>query len=132
MTYRFNHVAFTVKNLEESIAWYKHVLGFNLTFRYEKPHIKIVNLKLNDFVLELLEFGERTDMLPNYRKTLNDDLHVVGTKHLCIETDDLDGSILDLEKKGVEFASEIDIAASGGRFIFFKDCNGILLELYGI
>jgi methylmalonyl-CoA/ethylmalonyl-CoA epimerase len=132
MTYKFNHVAFTVSSLEESIAWYKHVLGFDLIFRYEKPHIKLVNLKLNDFILELLEFGDTSEALPKYRKTLNEDLHVVGTKHLCIESDDLEASIKDLEEKGVEIASEIDTAASGGRFIFFKDCNGILIELYGI
>ena len=132
MTYRFNRVAFTVRDLEESIAWYKEVLGFVLIFRYEKPHIKLVHLKLNEFVLELLEFGGRTATIPNYRKTLNDELHVVGTKHLSIETEDLESSIVDLEKKGVEFASEIDESAAGGRFIFFKDCNGILIELYGL
>lgn len=59
-----------------------------------------------------------------------DDLHVIGTKHLCIEVDDLDEFIKQLQSKAVEFATKMDTAGFGGRYIFIKDCNGILIELY--
>jgi catechol 2,3-dioxygenase-like lactoylglutathione lyase family enzyme len=130
MQYTFHHVAFTVKDINESSAWYADVLGFKEVFRYEKPHVKIVNLEYNGFVLELLEFGKDTKPLPDYRKNLQEELHVVGTKHLCIESEDLDLTIQMLKEKQVEFEGEVDTAAAGGKFIFFRDCNGILLELY--
>lgn len=130
MLYKFNHVAFTVKDINESSAWYADVLGFKEVFRYEKPHIKLVNLDYNGFILELLEFGTETKPLPDYRKHLNEELHVIGTKHLCIESEDLELTIQTLREKNVEFEGEIDTAAAGGKFIFFKDCNGIFIELY--
>lgn len=130
MTYKFNHVAFTVKDINESTSWYQNALGFKEIFRYEKPHIKIVNLDFNGFILELLEFGKSTEPLPNYRKHIDEELHVIGTKHLGIESENLENSIKTLMEKNVEFVGEIDTAAKGGRFIFFKDCNGILIELY--
>lgn len=130
MQYKFNHVAFTVKDINESSLWYSQVLGFKEVFRYEKSHIKLVNLDFNGFILELLEFGNDTKPLPDYRKNLQEELHVIGTKHLCIESENLDLTIQRLRDKNVEFEGDIDTAATGGKFIFFKDCNGILLELY--
>lgn len=130
MQYKFHHVAFTVKDINTSSSWYANMLGFKEVFRYEKPHIKIVNLDFNGFILELLEFGKSTKPLPDYRKNLQEELHVVGTKHLCIQSENLEQTIDALKEKGVEFVGEIDDAAAGGRFIFFRDCNGILIELY--
>lgn len=58
------------------------------------------------------------------------DLHVIGTKHLCIQVENLERAVGELKTKGVQFATEIDTAGFGGRYIFFKDCNDILIELY--
>ena len=92
--------------------------------------MEITQLVLGDVRVELFCFREDTKVLPDYRKDLMDDLHVLGTKHLCIEVENLDQTIEDLKQKGVKFATELDTAGFGGRYIFFKDCNGILIELY--
>lgn len=130
MKLSFNHVAFTVANLEESIKWYEDILGMKQIFTYQKGSVRFVFMRRDEITLELFHFGKDTKPLPEYRKELMDDLYVVGAKHLCIETDNLDESIDQLRKKGVEIAGEIDTAAIGGRFVFFRDCNGILIELY--
>ncbi len=130
MSFKPHHVAFTVKNTEESIKWYQDKLGFEVIHRYDKHGMEITQLKLDDVRLELFCYREDTKPLPDYRKELMDDLHVMGTKHLCIEVDNLEQTIEALKQKGVEFSTEVDIAGFGGRYIFFKDCNGILIELY--
>lgn len=130
MKFKPHHIAFTVSNTEESINWYQDKLGFEVIHKYNKHSMEITQLKLDDVRLELFCYGKDTKPLPDYRKTLMDDLHVIGTKHLCIEVDDLDDTIKELQSKGVKFATEIDTAGFGGRYIFFKDCNGILIELY--
>ena len=130
MYFKLHHVALTVNNIDESIEWYKNKLGFNLIHRYEKHGMEIAHLKLGDVRIELFNYGDNTKSLPDYRKELMDDLHVIGTKHLCIEVDDLDKTIIKLKEKGVEFIREIDTAGFGGRYIFIKDCNSILIELY--
>ena len=130
MNFKPHHVAFTVKNTEQSVEWYKNKLGFRVIHKYNKNDMKITLLKLGDVKLELFCFGKETKSLPNHRRVLIDDLHVIGTKHLCIEVDNLDQSIKKLKEKRVEFATEIDTAGFGGRYIFIKDCNDILIELY--
>lgn len=125
-----HHAAFTVKNAEESMNWYKEKLGFEVIHRYDRHGMEITQLKLDEVRIELFCYKEETKPLPAYRKKLMDDLHVIGTKHLCIEVEDLDLMIKELKGKGVEFATELDTAGFGGRYIFIKDCNGILIELY--
>lgn len=126
----FNHVAFTVNDLDESSKWYADKLGMKESYRYDSNGMQFIVMKSSGLTIELFNFGKNTKQLPSYRKELIDDLHTVGTKHLGIETDNLEKSIADLKRKGVEFVDDIDTAATGGRFIFFRDCNGILVELY--
>lgn len=129
MKFKPHHIAFTVGNLEESIAWYKEKLGFEIVHKYFKNGWQIALMKLDDVQIELFGF-DKTNPLPEHSKDLMSDLHTVGTKHLCIEVEDLNEIIQDLKAKGVEFVTEIDTASFGGRYTFFKDCNGILIELY--
>lgn len=130
MNFRLHHIAFTVKGLEESIKWYREKLGATEIFHYDKDDMQFSIIQLGKLKLELFYFKENTRPLPQERQNLMKDLHTVGTKHLCIEVDNLDETIKELKEKGVEFATEIDKAGFGGRYIFFKDCNNILIELY--
>lgn len=130
MNFRFHHVCLTVKDINESISWYEDKLGFELFHKYEKYGMEIAQLKRDSIKIELFSFGNKTKQLPKYREQLMDDLHVVGTKHLCLEVESLNETINLLKSKGVKFVMNVDTAGFGGRFIFFKDCNGILIELY--
>jgi len=130
MTFKSHHTAFTVNNLEESISWYQDKLGFKIIYEYKKGNMEFALLKLDSVKIELFSFVDGTKPIPNYRKKLMDDLHVAGTKHLCIEVEKLDEAVEKLKEKKVEFVTEVDSAAFGGHYIFFKDINGILIELY--
>jgi catechol 2,3-dioxygenase-like lactoylglutathione lyase family enzyme len=125
---RFQHVALGVKNMQESVKWYRDMLGFEKLHDYQQKDMQIAHLALDDVRLELFCFP---DMEASDASELMSDLRTVGTRHLCIETDHLDMLIADLKQKGVEFAAELDTAYWGGRFIFIRDCNGTLIELYG-
>lgn len=130
MHFKPHHVALTVKNTDESIQWYQEKLGFEVTHKYNKHGMEITQLKLDAVRLELFCYGESTKPLPEDRKDLMDDLHVMGTKHLCIEVENIEEIIEQLKAKDVLFTRELDTAGFGGRYIFFKDCNEILIELY--
>lgn len=129
MKYKPHHTAFTVRNTDETIAWYQGNLGFSVAHRYNKHGMEITILELDEVRLELFCYADETKPLPDYRKDLMGDLHVMGTKHLSIQVEDIDALVSALKNKGVEFVMDIDNAGFGGRYTFFKDCNGILVEL---
>ncbi|HUD19274.1 MAG TPA: VOC family protein [Patescibacteria group bacterium] len=130
MKLNVHHVAFTVKDIKESVSWYEEKLGFTVAHSYSKNGMDIALLEGSGIHLELISYGNNTEALPEYRTDIMSDIHVVGTKHLCLEVDSLEESITELKTKGVEFVTDIDTAAFGGRYIFFTDCNGILIELH--
>lgn len=126
---RMHHVAFTVNNLDESITWYKEKLGFTLVNKFIRPVRSTALLKKDDVQIELFGITGGPKPLPLHRSDLLEDLNYVGTKHLCIQVNDMKKTIIQLQKKGVEFVTKPDSASFGGQFVFFKDCNNILIEL---
>src|SRR5579859_1602853 len=103
MKFKPHHIALTVKNTNESIKWYLDKLGFEVIHQYNKHGMEITHIQLDEVRLELFCYAENIKPLPKYRKDLMDDLHVIGTKHLCIEVDDIDQTIKTFKAKGVVF-----------------------------
>lgn len=132
MSFQPHHTAFTVSNMDESVTWYQEKLGFAIKHRYNKHGMEIAILELDKVRLELFCYGETTKPLPEYRTDLMEDLHVIGTKHLSIQVDNIDQIVEELKGKGVEFVMNIDTVGFGGRYTFFKDCNGILVEFFEV
>lgn len=52
MKFKPHHVAFTIKNTEESIQWYQDKLGFQVIHRYNKNGMEITLLKLDAVKIE--------------------------------------------------------------------------------
>ena len=125
---KINHVAFSVSDIDRSIDWYKNTLGFQLETKYKKHDLVIAHLVLGDARIEL--FSGDISPLPEERKTLRSDLRVTGTKHVCFEIENIDKLAADLKQRGVDFETEIDTAGFGGKYVFIKDLDGILIELY--
>jgi methylmalonyl-CoA/ethylmalonyl-CoA epimerase len=130
MNIKIHHVALTVTDLEKSIKWYQEKLGFTVVTHFKRPARDTVLLQRDTARIELFGIHKGLKPLPKYREDLYEDISVVGTKHVCLEVDDLDATVAQLKAKGVDFVMDADNASFGGRFIFFKDCNGILIELY--
>lgn len=57
----------------------------------------IALMSLGDFYFELFNFEQKTNPLPDYRKDVMNDLHTVGTKHICLRTDDLAGTLIEMK-----------------------------------
>lgn len=128
MSIKIHHVALTVSDIDRSRAWYRANFDAEVTHRYKKHGVEIVQMKIGEAWIEL--FSGDVQKLPEYRKTLMGDLRVVGTKHVALETDELPSLVERLRKNGVSFETETDSAAFGGQYVFIKDPDGILIELY--
>jgi len=125
-----SHVAISVSSLNNSIDFYKDTFGFKCVkkFYIESLNAKACFLKIDNSILELFEFGNQ-EPLPDYRKTLINDLRTIGTKHFALKVDNVEEIYYLLQKKNVEFATDIRVGGSGLRYFFIKDPDGILLEI---
>ena len=77
------HVGISVRNIEESIEWYKNKLGFELlqSKDFEELKSKIASVKREDFEIELFEH-HKTIAIPEERLMPKSDIQTQGTKHL--------------------------------------------------
>jgi len=121
------HVGISVKNIDESIRWYKDVLLFELVSRMYVPPLEatIAFIKNGDFEIELFEYKEPEE-LPEERKHPDEDLKTVGTKHMAFCTSNYAELIESFKKKNVDIV--FDIVMEGNPTCYIRDNSGILIE----
>jgi len=102
-----------VKNLEESVAFYRDTLGFKEGYHCEVPNIgQITIMDSNGASMELIE----------------SDLFEVGFYSVGMDVDDLEKTQAELKEHGCEPISPI-LPTSVGRHIFILDPNGVRICL---
>jgi len=127
----FHHIGISVANLDESIAWYKEMLGFEEVMRMEQgatiKEMKIGHIKRGNCYIELFEVAGAKP-LPEYRRDPNTDLRVHGLAHFGLQVDSVQEALKELKAKGVEVAME-PIDTPGVAFVFIRDNSGNTFEL---
>jgi methylmalonyl-CoA/ethylmalonyl-CoA epimerase len=126
-----HHVAVSVPNAEESAAWYKKMLGFEVVTRMTQGEgdkkMFIVHIKRGNCYIELFQVTGAKP-LPEYRRDATADLGVHGTVHFAFQVPDVPAAVKELKAKGAEIAmSPVD--TSGAAFVFFRDNSGNCFEL---
>ena len=95
----YDHVAVTVADLQQSLAFYHGSLGFpllgQLDFKDDRG-FRIAYLQVGNSVLELFAFA-----VPTIPRTWNPDVTVLGLKHVAVVVDDVDAVTAQLSAKGV-------------------------------
>ncbi len=138
-----SHVGITVKDLDRSIYFYRDLLGLPIGtepspwFNHAElgPAVGVpgavlrqVCLRLGDTYLELLEYSAPESETDGPLKSNN-----LGASHVAFEVDDIAAAKAELESKGVEFFSEINVVddgvLAGWRWVYFSDPDGYPLEL---
>jgi methylmalonyl-CoA/ethylmalonyl-CoA epimerase len=129
LEWRPHHCGMVVPELEAAVAWYKRILGFKESERFNIPHAeaKVCMLERNGFYLELFEVSASRPMTPD-RRTPHSDLKCQGIKHLAIAVKNLDAAIRWLESENVSFASPL-IQFDDKKGIFIHDQAGAIVEL---
>lgn len=118
----YDHGAFRVSNLENSIKFYTEKLGFEFLFQNENPahQEKYAFLSYNGARLELIE---RTDEV--YHPVMPEKPFC---PHLCFETDDMDNVIAMLKKNGIGLLDGPNEIPGSEKWLYFTDPDYNVLE----
>jgi lactoylglutathione lyase len=120
---RLLHTSITVKNMDESIAFYTKHLGMELLSRREikqnNAEIAFLGIRGTDHRIELTWWRDKKDY------SEGDQLD-----HVAFGTSDLRRVVEDLRAGGVEIAKEpYSLGPGSSQIAFIKDPNGIWIEL---
>ena len=120
-----HHVALICSDYERSKAFYTQVLGFRIlheVYREARDSWKL-DLEVSPSVqLELFSFPS-----PPPRPTRPE---ARGLRHLAFSVADVDATVLELRRRGVETEPVRIDEYTGRRFTFFADPDGLPLEIY--
>jgi catechol 2,3-dioxygenase-like lactoylglutathione lyase family enzyme len=138
-----HHVGITVKDLDASIRFYHDVLGLEFSNEpslwFDAPELgpavgvpgaglRQVSLTLGDTTLELLEY--KSPPSETHKPLLSNN---IGASHVAFLVDDIDAKKAELEGKGIEFYSDVNVVdegvLAGWRWVYFEDPDGYPLEL---
>ncbi|KON30126.1 hypothetical protein AC482_04605 [miscellaneous Crenarchaeota group-15 archaeon DG-45] len=108
-----DHVEILVKDLEKSVEYYKS-LGFKQVKWTEEE--RTVEMRAGDVSMDIIEVTEKRPE--------------TGLHHVAFLVDDVDKTVKDWKKKGIEISLEpMTSERSGRRLAAIKDVDGIMHQL---
>jgi len=139
-----HHGGIIVSDMEKSLSFYRDLLGCEMISKdivfgenidkivgLKNARMEIVNLRVgqSDDVLELLQYFNPPSKSFSPDSQAND----IGIGHICFKVYDMDKAYKYLSEKGVKFFSVPQVNQDGKTTsVYFRDPDGIILELYGI
>jgi len=123
------HIGIAVKSLEESIAFYENVLGLSCYAVEEvvDQKVKTAFFKVGDAKIELLESTDPEGPIGKFIEKKGEGIH-----HIAFAVDNLAGSLVELEQKGVKLIDATPRKGAEGLNIGFlhpKSTFSVLTEL---
>ena len=119
-----HHIAVICSDEEKALKFYVDKLGFRVakTFWREQQGDWLRMLRLGDTVIELF-IKPDAPQRPTQPEAL-------GLRHLAFQVEDVAEAARWLNELGIETEPIREDAVNGGHFTFFKDPDGLPLELH--
>ena len=119
-----HHIAIIASSYEKAKEFYIDKLGFELTKEVYRPaqddYLRM--LRKGDTVIELF-------IRPDAPQRVNNP-EAMGLRHLAFRVEDIEPVVVWLNGMGIETEPIREDPYNGGRFTFFKDPDGLPLELH--
>ena len=119
-----HHIAIISSSWEKAKDFYIDKLGFQLTREVYRP--------AQDDYLRMLQLGETTLELfirPDAPQRVNNP-EAMGLRHLAFRVEDAVAAAAWLNSRGIETEPIREDLVNGGMFTFFKDPDGLPLEIH--
>ena len=119
-----HHIAIISSDWEKAREFYVNKLGFELVREVYRP--------AQDDYLRMLSLGETTLELfirPDAPRRVNNP-EAMGLRHLAFRVEDAVAAAAWLNTRGIETEPIREDLVNGGKFTFFKDPDGLPLEIH--
>ena len=119
-----HHIAIICSDWERAREFYVNKLGFELTLEAYRP-------AQNDY-LRMLTLGETTlevFIRPDAPQRVNNP-EAMGLRHLAFRVEDAEAAVAWLNSRGIETEPVREDPYNGGKFTFFRDPDGLPLEIH--
>ena len=119
-----HHIAIIASDWEKAREFYIDKLGFEMFREVYRPEVDdyLRMLRQGDTVLELF-------IKPNYPERVTNP-EAKGLRHLAFHVENIEPAVAWLNSMGIETEPIREDKCNGGRFTFFKDPDGLPLELH--
>jgi methylmalonyl-CoA/ethylmalonyl-CoA epimerase len=126
---KVNHVAIVVENIDESLKFWRDVMGLELDHIEDVPSQQslVAFLPVGDGEIELVQPTSPDSGMAKYLEKRGEGMH-----HLCFEVQDVENVLMMLKEKGIRVIDETPKVLPGRKMAFIhpKSANGVLVELY--
>ena len=128
MIKRINHIAIAVKNIEETAALYRDVMGLTPGEVHPVPDqgVKAVMIPIGDGEIELIEPLSPDSGVGKFLESKGEGIH-----HICLEVDDVDKELGLLTGKDLSLIDKVGRGGLAGKvgFVHPRSTKGVLIEL---
>ena len=124
MLHRQHHIAIICSDWEQAREFYVNKLGFELIREAYRP--------AQEDYLRMLRLGATTIEIfikPDYPERVNNP-EAKGLRHLAFRVDNAEEAAAWLNSRGIETEPIREDLVNGGKFTFFKDPDGLPLEIH--
>ena len=124
---RIAHIGIAVRGLDDSVSFYRDVLGLPDVPLDDADGAKIVGLAAGESLVELLEAESPDSPIGKFVAKRGPGIH-----HVCFAVDDLDATLDRCRAHGIRLIDETPrIGAEGKRIAFLhpSSTSGVLVEL---
>ena len=124
MLMKQHHIAIICSDWERAKEFYVNKLGFELTLEAYRP--------AQDDYLRTLSLGETTlevFIRPDAPQRVNNP-EAMGLRHLAFRVEDAEAAAAWLNSRGIETEPVREDPYNGGKFTFFRDPDGLPLEIH--
>lgn len=127
---KIDHVAIVVEDIDEALRFWRDALGLELHHIEEVPDQEsvVAFLPVGDGEIELVKPTSQDSGVARYLSKRGPGIH-----HICLEVDDIQGTLNQIKSHGARLIHETALTGSGGKkyaFIHPESTNGVLVELY--
>jgi methylmalonyl-CoA/ethylmalonyl-CoA epimerase len=129
MLEKLDHIGIAVKDLDQAIKLYKDAFGIEPSLVYESAYTKakIAFIPIGETRIELIQPSNPESVVGKFLEKKGEGIH-----HISFKVKDVDQSLGELEKKGIQLIDKKPRKVRENERVAFlhpKSTNGVLFEL---